>query len=205
MKNRFFKRIAILVLSLFAVTALHSQILDGTVQSARFRVSLPAIFNLDDGSVNSSPYVSYKQDLLPWMKAAAFAQYNIKQEAFVPQMWVEFSAAKRYYLLSRSIFNTRTGKYSHGLAATVKLPSHLSVDATWDNMFQQAGTQKLDRFQVVGGYINKRFIANAGYSMLYKKGIVANLRIIFCPAYFLQMKYDGGQNSFTLTSYINIQ
>lgn len=205
MKNRFFKRIAILVLSLFAVTALHSQILDGTVQSARFRVSLPATFNFDDGSVNSSPYVSYKQDLLPWMKAAAFAQYNIKQEAFVPQMWVEFSAAKRYYLLSRSIFNTRTGKYSHGLAATVKLPSHLSVDATWDNMFQQAGTQKLDRFQVVGGYINKRFIANAGYSMLYKKGIVANLRIIFCPAYFLQMKYDGGQNSFTLTSYINIQ
>lgn len=123
----------------------------------------------------------------------------------MPQMWVEFSAAKRYYLLSRSIFNTRTGKYSHGLAATVKLPSHLSVDATWDNMFQQAGTQKLDRFQVVGGYINKRFIANAGYSMLYKKGIVANLRIIFCPTYFLQMKYDGGQNSFTLTSYINIQ
>ena len=205
MKNRIFKRIAILVLSLFAVTALHSQILDGTVQSARFRVSLPATFNFDDGSVNSSPYVSYKQDLLPWMKAAAFAQYNIKQEAFVPQMWVEFSAAKKYYLLSRSIFNTRTGKYSHGLAATVKLPSHLSVDATWDNMFQQAGTQKLDRFQVVGGYINKRFIANAGYSMLYKKGIVANLRIIFCPTYFLQMKYDGGQNSFTLTSYINIQ
>ena len=205
MKNRFFKRIAILVLSLFAVTALHSQILDGTVQSARFRVSLPATFNFDDGSVNSSPYVSYKQDLLPWMKAAAFAQYNIKQEAFVPQMWVEFSAAKKYYLLSRSIFNTRTGKYSHGLAATVKLPSHLSVDATWDNMFEQAGTQKLDRFQVVGGYINKRFIANAGYSMLYKKGIVANLRIIFCPTYLLQMKYDGGQNSFTLTSYINIQ
>ena len=205
MKNRFFKRIAILVLSLFAVTALHSQILDGTVQSARFRVSLPATFNFDDGSVNSSPYVSYKQDIASWMKAAAFAQYNIKQEAFVPQMWVEFSAAKKYYLLSRSIFNTRTGKYSHGLAATVKLPSHLSVDATWDNMFEQAGTQKLDRFQVVGGYINKRFIANAGYSMLYKKGIVANLRIIFCPAYFLQMKYDGGQNSFTLTSYINIQ
>ena len=205
MKNRFFKRIAILVLSLFAVATLHSQILDGTVQSARFRVSLPATFNFDDGSVNSSPYVSYKQDIASWMKAAAFAQYNIKQEAFVPQMWVEFSAAKRYYLLSRSIFNTRTGKYSHGLAATVKLPSHLSVDATWDNMFEQAGTQKLDRFQVVGGYINKRFIANAGYSMLYKKGIVANLRIIFCPAYFLQMKYDGGQNSFTLTSYINIQ
>ena len=204
MKNIFLKRIAILVLSLFAVTALHSQILDGTVQSARFRVSLPATFNFDDGSVNSSPYVSYKQDLLPWMKAAAFAQYNIKQEAFVPQMWVEFSAAKRYYLLSRSIFNTRTGKYSHGLAATVKLPSHLSIDATWDNMFQQAGTTHIDRFQIVGGYINKRFIANAGYSMLYKKGFVANLRVIFSSAYFLQMKYDAGVNNFVLTSYINM-
>ncbi len=204
MKNTLLKKITLFIFSLFAVATLHSQILDGTVQSARFRVSLPATFNLDDGTVNSSPYISYKQDILPWIKSAVFAQYNIKQEAFVPQMWVEFSAAKRYYLLSRSIFNTRTGKYSHGLAATVKLPSHLSVDATWDNMFQQAGTQKLDRFQVVGGYINKRFIANAGYSMLYKKGIVANLRIIFCPAYFLQMKYDGGQNSFTLTSYVNL-
>ena len=49
MKNRFFKRIAILVLSLFAVTTLHSQILDGTVQSVRFRVSLPATFYGDIG------------------------------------------------------------------------------------------------------------------------------------------------------------
>ena len=205
MKSTFLKRITILFLSFFAVATLHSQILDGTVQSARFRVSLPATFNFDDGSVNSSPYVSYKHDVVSWMKGALFAQYNIKQEAFVPQLWVELSAAKKYYLLSRSIFNTRTGKYSHGLAGTIKLPSHLSIDATWDNMFQQAGSTSLDRFQVVGGYINKRFIANAGYSMLYKKGIVANLRLIFCPAYFLQMKYDAGQNSFTLTSYINFQ
>lgn len=198
------KKLTLVLLSLLAVTALHSQILDGTVQSARFRVSLPATFNLDDGSVNSSPYVSYKQDILPFIKGAAFAQYNIKQQAFVPQVWMEFSAAKRYYLLSRSIYNTRTGKYSHGLAATVKLPRNLSIDATWDNMFQQVGTQKIDRFQMVGGYINRRFIANAGYSMLYKKGIVANLRLIFSKYYLLQMKYDGGVNSFTLTSYINL-
>lgn len=204
MKNILLKRIVILAFSLFTVVTLHSQILDGTVQSARFRISLPATFNFDDGSVNSSPYLSYKHDVASWMKGAVFAQYNIKQEAFVPQLWVEFSAAKKYYLLSRSIYNSRTGKYSHGLAATIKLPSHMSVDATWDNMFQQAGTTKLDRFQVVGGYINKRFIANAGYSMLYKKGVVANLRLMFCPAYFLQMKYDAGLNSFTLTSYFNL-
>lgn len=200
----FFKKATLLLFSLFAVATLRAQILDGTVQSARFRVSLPATFNLDDGSVNSSPYISCKQDILPFVKGAVFAQYNIKQEAFVPQLWMEFSAAKRYYLLSRSIYNTRTGKYSHGLAATIKLPHSLSIDATWDNMFQQAGTQKIDRFQVVGGYINRRFIANAGYSMLYKKGLIANLRLIFSKYYFLQMKYDGGVNSFTLTSYINL-
>lgn len=40
--------------------------------------------------------------------------------------------------------------------------------------------------------------------MLYKKGIVANLRVIFSPAYFLQMKYDAGVNNFVLTSYINM-
>lgn len=204
MKSTLLKKVPLFIFSLFAVATLYGQILDGTVQSSRFRVSLPATFNFDDGSVNSSPYFSYKQDITSWMKGAAFAQYNIKQKAFVPQMWVEFSAAKKYYLLSRSIYNTRTGKYSHGLAGTIKLPAHLSIDATWDNMFQQVGTQKIDRFQVVGGYINKRFIANAGYSMLYKKGIVANLRLIFCPAYFLQMKYDAGQNSFTLTSYFNL-
>lgn len=204
MKSTFLKKAILFIFSLFAVATLHSQILDGTVQSARFRISLPAIFNFDDGSVTSSPYVSYKQDVSSWMKGAVFAQYNIKQEAFVPQLWLEFSSAKKYYLLSRSIYNTRTGKYSHGLAATIKLPSQLSIDATWDNMFQQVGTTKIDRFQVVGGYINKHFIANAGYSMLYKKGIVANLRLIFCPTYFLQMKYDGGQNSFTLTSYFNL-
>lgn len=204
MKNTTIKRFLLGALLVFAATMVHGQILDGTVQSARYRVSLPLTFNFDDGSINSSPYISYKHDIASWLKGAAFAQYNIKQEAFVPQLWFEFSAAKRYYLLSRSIFNTRTGKYSHGLAATVKLPSHLSIDATWDNMFQQAGTTHLDRFQVVGGYINKRFIANAGYSMLYKKGIVANLRIIFSRYYFLQMKYDGGQNCYVLTSYINL-
>ncbi|MBR5276620.1 MAG: hypothetical protein IKU35_05770 [Bacteroidaceae bacterium] len=204
MKNTTIKRFLLGALLVFATTMVHGQILDGTVQSARYRVSLPLTFNFDDGSINSSPYISYKHDIASWLKGAAFAQYNIKQEAFVPQLWFEFSAAKRYYLLSRSIFNTRTGKYSHGLAATVKLPSHLSIDATWDNMFQQAGTTHLDRFQVVGGYINKRFIANAGYSMLYKKGIVANLRIIFSRYYFLQMKYDGGQNCYVLTSYINL-
>lgn len=204
MKYTTIKRFLLGALLVFAATMVHGQILDGTVQSARYRISLPLTFNFDDGSINSSPYLSYKHDIASWLKGAAFAQYNIKQEAFVPQLWFEFSAAKRYYLLSRSIFNTHTGKYSHGLAATVKLPSHLSIDATWDNMFQQAGTTHLDRFQVVGGYINKRFIANAGYSMLYKKGIVANLRIIFSRYYFLQMKYDGGQNCYVLTSYINL-
>ena len=100
MKSTFLKKALLFIFSLFAVATLHSQILDGTVQSARFRVSLPATFNFDDGSVNSSPYVSYKQDILPFIKGAVFAQYNIKQEAFVPQLWVEFSAAKKYYLLS---------------------------------------------------------------------------------------------------------
>ena len=204
MKNTMQKKLLTATMLLLLSAAAHSQILDGTVQSARYRISLPLTFNFDDGTINSSPYLSYKHDIASWLKGAAFAQYNIKQEAFVPQAWFEFSYAKRYYLLSRSIFNTRTGKYSHGLAATIKLPSHLSVDATWDNMFQQAGTTHIDRFQIVGGYINKRFIANAGYSMLYKKGFVANLRVIFSSAYFLQMKYDAGVNNFVLTSYINM-
>ena len=205
MKNRnILGRIAVTLLLLVSAIAANAQILDGTVQSARYRVSLPLTFNLDDGSINSSPYISYKQDITSWMKGVVFAQYNIKQEAFISQAWFEFSAAERYYLLSRSIYNFYTKKYSHELATTIKLPYNLSLDATWDNMFKQAGTTHTDRFQMVGGYIHKYFIANAGYSMLYKKGIVANLRIKFCPTYFLLMKYDGGQNTFVLTSYFNM-
>ncbi len=70
MKSTLFKKLTLFIFSLFAVATLHSQILDGTIQSARFRVSLPATFNFDDGSVNSSPYVSYKQDILPCVKSA---------------------------------------------------------------------------------------------------------------------------------------
>ena len=204
MKGTLLKKLTLLIFSFFAVATMHSQILDGTVQSSRFRVSLPATVNFDDGTVNSSPYISYKQNVSCWMKSAFFAQYNIEQEAFIPQMWIELSAYDCCYLLSRSIYNCSTKKYSHGLAGTIKLPLHLSVDATWDNMFQQVGGEKLDRFQVVGGCINRRFIANAGYSMLYKEGFIANLRLIFSKYYFLQMKYDGGLNTFTFTSYINL-
>ena len=76
-----------LLLTFFALFSLaaHSQILDGTVQSARYRISLPLTFNFDDGTINSSPYISYKHDIASWLKGAAFAQYNIKQETFVPQ------------------------------------------------------------------------------------------------------------------------
>ena len=204
MKNTTLKKLLTATMLLLLSVAAHSQILDGKVQPNRFRISLPLTFNLDNGAINSSPYLSYKHDIASWLKGAAFAQYNIKQEAFVPQAWFEFSCADRYYLLSRSIFNTRTGKYSHGLATTIKLPSNLSIDGTWDNMLQQEGTTHIDRFQIVGGYINKRFIANAGYSMLYKKGIVANLRVYFSQTYFVQMKYDAGVNNFVLTSYINM-
>ena len=49
MKNALLKRITLLLFAFFAVTTLHSQILDGTVQSARFRVSLPATFYGDIG------------------------------------------------------------------------------------------------------------------------------------------------------------
>ena len=204
MQKRALLKGGITLLLFFAGIVANAQILDGTIQSARFRVSLPLSFDFDDGSVNSSPYVSYKHDILSWMKGAVFAQYNMKQEAFISQVWFEFSLDKRYYLLSRSIYNYCTERYSHGVAATIKLPMQFSVDATWDNMFQQVETMRIDRFQIVGGYIHKRFIANAGYSMFYKKGLLANLRVIFSYCYFLQVKYDGGQNSCVLTSYINM-
>lgn len=67
MISRNFAKIAAVLLLLFMATVARAQILDGTVQSARYRVSMPLTLNFDDGSINSSPYVSYKQDILPFM------------------------------------------------------------------------------------------------------------------------------------------
>jgi hypothetical protein len=45
-------RIVVTLMLLVSAIATDAQILDGTVQGARYRVSLPLTFNLDDGSIN---------------------------------------------------------------------------------------------------------------------------------------------------------
>ena len=57
MISRNFAKIAAVLLLLFMATVARAQILDGTVQSARYRVSMPLTLNFVDGSINSSPYV----------------------------------------------------------------------------------------------------------------------------------------------------
>lgn len=188
---------------LFTTCGIKAQILDGTAQSSTFRISLPYNYMVTDGDWSASPYLSYKHDFGTWGNGTLITQYNIRQQAVITQLWLGLIAKERYYLLSRSIYNYHTRSYSHGLAGTIKLPHNCTIDATWSDMFTSYYDTRTDRFQVVGGYRHPKFIANAGYSMLFKPGIIANLRIIFSRNYFLQMKYDGGVQQLSLTSLIN--
>lgn len=197
------KRLFWIIATFFTLCRLDAQILDGAAQSSTFRISLPYSYTITNGNWSASPYISYKHDFGTWGNGTLISQYDITNQTFVSQLWLGIIAKERYYLLSRSIYNHRTRSYSHGIAGTIKLPNNYTIDATWSNMFTSQNKITTDRLQIVAGYRHSKFIANAGYSILFRPGIIANLRIMFSPYYFLQMKYDGGYNQLSITSLIN--
>lgn len=197
------KRLLLIIATLITLCRLDAQILDGAAQSSTFRISLPYNYTITGSNWGASPYISYKHDFGTWGNGTLISQYDIANQAFVSQLWLGLISKERYYLLSRSIYNHRTKSYSHGIAGTVKLPNNYTIDATWSNMFTSRDETTTDRVQMVVGYRHPMFIVNAGYSILFRPGVIANLRIVFSQYYFLQMKYDGGYNQLSIISLIN--
>lgn len=189
----------ILILSalsiLFGMKA-RAQVYDGITQPTKFRVWLPVTANLHNSKdVSVAPFVGYKQDIGEHFSITPVLQYNINKEAFIPQVWLNANIAKKFYVLSRSIYDTKANLYKHTLSATYKLPLGFMVDGTWENMYNGKKFCDGDRLQFVGGWAHRLFVVNAGYSCRTKPGFIANARWKVTPTDWLQMKYDGGTKS----------
>lgn len=194
MKN-LLKLTIVMVFSLITISAT-AQIYDGITQPTRYRVWVPITTSLHNSNATTvAPFVGYKQDLCKWLSVTPVAQYNINNEAFIPQVWVNFNVKQKFYVLSRSIYDTKTDLYKHTMSATYKLPYNFMIDATWENLYNGKKFCDNDRLQFVGGYAHKYFVANAGYSCRHNKGVIANLRLKVTDYNWLQFKYDGGTES----------
>lgn len=190
------KNLIIIVLLTTVSLAVQSQIYDGITQPTKYRIFIPVTAMADgSGKVTAAPFVGYKWDATCWLSLTPIVQYNINTENLSPQLWLNINACRKYYLLSRTIYDSRTGRFRETLSATVKLPQGFMVDATWEDMYNGERFAESDRLQVVGGYAWKLFVVNAGYSFRNTPGFIANIRFKVTKYNWLQLKYDSGVRS----------
>lgn len=190
-----------LTMGLLALTFLlaglnaNAQVYDGITQPTTYRVWASLSQPTDGGAASFSFFTGYKYDVAKWFSVTGVANYNVTGQAFSPAVWLNFNVGGVFYVLSRNIWDIKSGKFKETLSATVKLPAGFMIDATWDNMFNGDKFLDGDRLQAVAGWGGKHVIFNAGYSMRTKPGLIANVRFKLTPAYWLQFKYDGGINA----------
>lgn len=195
------KRIILgLLLAVFAM-CVKAQVYDGITQPTKWRIWVPVTANLHGhGKTSVAPFVAYKQDLGEHFSVTGVAQYNIGNESFIPQIWLNANIGKKFYVLSRSIYDTKANLYKHTMSATYKLPLGFMVDGTWENLYNGKKFCDGDRLQFLGGYAFKCFVVNAGYSCRTDKGFVANVRWKVTPKDWLQLKYDAGNKSIQVST-----
>ena len=197
MKNR------ILLTMLLALVSLctKAQVYDGITQPTRWRVFVPVTTSLNASHKTTiAPFVGFKQDFGERFSITPVAQYNINNEAFIAQVWLNFNVDKKFYILSRSIYNMKAKLYTHTLSATYKLPMGFMIDGTWDNLYNGRKFCDGDRLQFVGGWAWKMFVVNTGYSCRAAQGFIANLRWKVTDYNWLQLKYDGGAKSIQISA-----
>lgn len=182
-------------LAVLAISGTHAQVYDGITQPTRFRLFMPVSVSLKDKGMNVTPFIGFRADVTEWLSLTPVLQYNRVTEAITVGTWVNVSYQKRFYLLSRNMYDTKTGLFTETLSATVKLPHGFMIDSTWDNLYNGRAFLDADRLQVVGGWDYRRIVVNAGYSLRAGGGFIANLRFKVSQYNWLQLKYDGGMKS----------
>ena len=182
-----------------------AQIYDGITQPDRFRFWGAVSQPYKGGDASASTYFGYKQDICSWFNATGLARYNFSSKAFMPSIWLNFNVAGRYYLLTRSIYNFKESRFVQSLAATVKLPVGVMIDATWDNVYDGRRWCDTDRFQMVAGMNLDRIrtIFNVGYSFRSHKGMVGTVRYKFNNNLWIQLRVDGGTETADLSMAYN--
>lgn len=188
----------ILAMSLVTLT-MTAQVYDGITQPTRYRLWMPVTTTTKgNNSTSAAPFVGIKLDVSKWLSLTSVNQYNMSTEHFIPQIWVNVNYKQRFYLLSRNIYDAKDELYKQTLSTTAKFPYNLMVDATWFNMYNGKKFCDGDRLQVLGGYAYKWFVVNAGYSMRTSPGFVSNIRFKVTPYDWLQLRYDGGSDTFDI-------
>lgn len=174
-----------------------AQIYDGITQPTKFRLFVPVSVSLNASGEKTSvsPFFAYKKDVCGWFSVTPLLQYNINSETFIPQVWLNFNVKQKFYILSRSIYDTREREYRHTLSATYKTSHGFMADMTWENMYDGEKFCDTDRMQLLVGYGQDRIVANIGYSFRNKPGMITNIRFKVTEYNWLQMKYDGGTES----------
>lgn len=176
-----------------------AQVYDGITQPTRYRLWMPVTTTTKgNNSTSAAPFVGIKLDVSKWLSLTSVNQYNMSTEHFIPQIWVNVNYKQRFYLLSRNIYDAKDELYKQTLSTTAKFPYNLMVDATWFNMYNGKKFCDGDRLQVLGGYAYKWFVVNAGYSMRTSPGFVSNIRFKVTPYDWLQLRYDGGSDTFDI-------
>lgn len=186
------KRSLLIFAVFFWGVSVSAQIYDGITQPTKFRLLLPVVKSLHGSSTGISPMFGYKYEAAEWLSVTPMLQYNLNTDNLSPQVWLNLNYRKTYYLLSRSIYDSKTERFRETLSATIKLPLNFMVDATWEDMCDGTGFVLNDRLQVVGGFAEKRFILNAGYAMRRLPGFIANIRFKITEYNWLQLRYDSG-------------
>lgn len=197
--------LSFLALMVFCSLRSNAQIYDGITQSHKYRAWGALSQPTAGGEATFSTYFGYRHDFCQWFNATGLARYNISSKAFLPAIWLNFNIKDRFYFLSRNILDCKAKKYRQSIAATIKLPANIMIDATWDNLYNGRQWVTGDRLQAVGG-INIsgiRTIVNAGYSFRSDKGFIANARYRFNDNWWVQGKYDGGLECFDISFAFN--
>lgn len=193
------KRLLILLVAMVVSTVARGQIYDGITQPTKYRIWVSISQPTDgNGKTVVAPFVGYKYEAAKWFSVTPIMQYNFSTETITPQVWLNFNVRQRFYILSRSIYDTRARQYRHTLSGTGKLPLNFMVDATWENLYNGRRFADGDRLQVVAGLAHKWLVFNVGYSMRARPGVIANVRFKVTEYNWLQLKYDGGLNAISV-------
>ena len=155
------------------------------------------------GKVSAAPFIGYKVQPADWISLTPVLQYNFSRETVIPQLWVNVNYQQKYYLLFRSIYDLKAEAFSETISGTAKLKQFM-FDFTWDNFYRADKFLENDRLQLLAGYAWKHVVFNAGYSMRYQPGLVSNVRIKLTNLSWVQMRYDTGNKTFTLSTAIHI-
>lgn len=192
------KLLLLIVLATLVIAGTQAQVYDGITQPTRFRLFMPVTTSLEGHGSTVAPFVGYRADVTGWLSLTPVVQYNMTSEAVSAGVWINVNYQQRFYLLARSMYNTKAGLFTETLSGTVKLPAGFMVDATWDNMYNGRTFCDGDRLQVVGGWDYWRMVVNAGYSFRARSGFVTNFRFKVTQYNWLQLKYDQGQNAVSI-------